>query len=265
MSTIIIVYILTGLVGLCVGSFLNVVIYRLPNNMSLAFPPSHCTECDYKLKWYDNIPVISYILLKGKCRNCKTHISFRYTFVEILNTVLWLLCVMQFGINDRNGIICSAVSAITCSICICIAFIDLENKIIFDRFQIMLAVLGIAFTVADKDTSLLSHLIGAVAGGVIFFAIGFFVSRKVGKEALGGGDIKFAVVSGLFLGWGKLILMMLFSSVSACIVLMALQKKSNNEKDTEYPFGPFLCAGFIVTLLFGTLIINTYFHILGLE
>ncbi len=266
MNIQLIVFLLTGIVGLCVGSFLNVVIYRLPNNMSLAFPPSHCTACDYKLKWYDNIPIVSYILLKGKCRKCKTHISIRYTLVEILNTLLWLLCLLQFGIDGWRSIVCSATTALACSICICVAFIDLEYKIIFDRFQIMLGILAVAFTVADTGTSVLSHIIGAVAGGLAFFIIGYFVSKKVGKEALGGGDIKFAFVSGLFLGWGKLLLMMLISSISACIVLVQIQKNNKeHSKNNEYPFGPFLTAGFIIALIFGTIIINTYFHILGLE
>ena len=94
--TLICVYILSGLLGLCVGSFLNVVIYRLPNNMSLANPGSHCTSCQYSLRWYDNIPVVSYLLLGGKCRKCKSRISPRYMLVELLNSVLWVLSVALF-------------------------------------------------------------------------------------------------------------------------------------------------------------------------
>ena len=86
-------YVLTGLLGLCIGSFLNVVIYRVPLGMSVVYPPSHCPKCDYKLKWYDNIPVLSYCLLGGKCRSCGEHISFRYTVVELANMLLWLASV----------------------------------------------------------------------------------------------------------------------------------------------------------------------------
>ena len=97
-------YVLSGILGLCVGSFLNVVIYRWPNNMSIAKPSSHCPTCKYELRWYDNIPVLSYLMLGGKCRSCKTHISFRYTAVEVANTVLWLLCAFLFW---RHSLRCS--------------------------------------------------------------------------------------------------------------------------------------------------------------
>ena len=93
-------YVMSGVIGLCVGSFLNVVIYRLPRGMNLSYPPSHCTTCNYRLRWYDNIPVLSWLMLKGKCRNCGAPISFRYTAVEIINTLLWILCAIMFWQQD---------------------------------------------------------------------------------------------------------------------------------------------------------------------
>ena len=136
----IVVYVLAGLLGLCVGSFLNVVIYRVPNGMSIATPPSHCPKCGYRLRAVDNIPVLSYVFLGGKCHNCKEHISFRYTAVELLNMALWLLCVLIFW---KKSIVYACMAAAACSVFICIAFIDLEHQLIFDRFIITLFVLGV--------------------------------------------------------------------------------------------------------------------------
>ena len=110
---------MASILGLCVGSFLNVVIYRVPNKMSLAYPPSHCTTCDYTLKWYDNIPVLSYIMLGGRCRSCKTHISFRYTAVEIANMLLWLLSVLLFW---EESIAMAVIAALSSTLFICIFF-----------------------------------------------------------------------------------------------------------------------------------------------
>ena len=115
----VVAYIMASVVGLCVGSFLNVVIYRLPNKMSLAFPPSHCTSCDYTLKWYDNIPVISWLMLGGKCRKCKQPISVRYTVVEAANTAFWLLSVALFW---KESPLYAVVCAVACSLLICVFY-----------------------------------------------------------------------------------------------------------------------------------------------
>ena len=179
-------YVLSGVLGLCVGSFLNVLIYRWPNNMSIAKPNSHCPTCKYELRWYDNIPVLSYLMLGGKCRSCKTHISFRYTAVELANTLLWLLCALLFW---QKSIPLACIYMVVCSIFICIFFIDLEHKIILDRFQIALLVLGIASIFFDKDVAWGSHIIGGLGGFVVFYLIswGFEILRH--KEGLGGGDV----------------------------------------------------------------------------
>ena len=133
---LIVTYILAGLIGLCVGSFLNVVIYRVPNEMSLSKPRSHCPKCDCVLHWYDNIPILSYIMLGGKCRNCKESISIRYTLVEILNMLLWILSVYLFY---EVSIVYCIISMICCSLLICVFFIDLEHMLIFNRFSISIA------------------------------------------------------------------------------------------------------------------------------
>lgn len=245
-------YILSAIVGLCVGSFLNVVIYRLPLGMSLSTPPSHCPKCDYRLRWYDNIPVLSYCVLGGKCRSCKTHISFRYTLVELSNALLWVACVWRF----ESNLLYAAIAAVAVSVSVCVFFIDLEQMLIFDRFQIILGVLGVAAIFLDKNYPWYSHLIGAAVGFLLFFGVAYLVGKLLDREALGGGDVKFAAVTGLFLGWEKLILMMLLSSVIGSVVMLALRKK--NGESREIPFGPFLAGGFTVAMFFGDAILTWY-------
>ena len=161
-------YVIFGLVGLAVGSFLNVVIYRLPNKMSMVSPGSHCTTCDYSLKWYDNIPVVSYLILGGKCRKCKQPISPRYMIVELINALLWVLSVYLFW--EKNPVY-ACISAVVMSTLICVFYIDLEHMLIFNRFVIILAVAGVVAIFFDKYTVWYDHLIGAAVFGGGFLLI----------------------------------------------------------------------------------------------
>ena len=253
-------YVLAGLIGLCVGSFLNVVIYRLPRGMSLSFPPSHCPGCDYRLKWYDNIPVISYLMLGGKCRSCRCHISFRYTAVELLNTVLWLLSVDMFW---KENIPLSCASMIASSVFISVFFIDLENKIIPDRFHIILLAIGIVFIIFDPDYLWYSHLIGGVCGFGVFYLVSIGFERLTGRDGLGGGDVKLAGAVGLLLGWERLLLGLLLSTVPAAVILLVLSRGREGE-EREFPFAPFLVFGFTISMLFGKQIIDGYLSLFGL-
>ncbi len=253
-------YLLSGILGLCVGSFLNVVIYRLPNKMSLAKPASHCPSCKYELRWYDNIPVLSYLMLGGKCRRCKTHISFRYTAVELANALLWLLCAFLFW---SKSIPLACIYMIVFSAFICVFFIDLEHKIIFDRFQIILLVLGVANIFFDKDFDWLSHVIGGVVGSTVFFLVAWGFEKLCKKEGLGGGDVKLAGVAGLLLGWERLLLGLLIATVPATVVLLILSRGREGES-RQFPFAPFLVVGFGVSMLFGTQIIGWYLSLIGL-
>lgn len=253
-------YVLSGVLGLCVGSFLNVVIYRLPNKMSLVKPASHCPSCKYELRWYDNIPVLSYLMLGGKCRKCKTRISFRYTAVELANALLWLLCAFLFW---SKSIPLACIYMIVFSVFICVFFIDLEHKIIFDRFQIILLILGVASIFFDKDFGWLSHVIGGVAGFSVFFLVSWGFEKLCKKEGLGGGDVKLAGVVGLLLGWERLLLGLLIATIPATVVLLILSKGREGES-RQFPFAPFLVVGFGVSMLFGTQIIGWYLSLIGL-
>lgn len=257
---LIVSYVLVGIVGLCVGSFLNVVIYRVPEGMSLAKPNSHCPKCKYELKWYDNIPVLSYVLLGGKCRNCKAHISFRYTAVELSNMLLWLGCAFLFW---KQSIPLACMDMLVLSVFICVFFIDLEHQLIFDRFQLILLALGIASIFFDKSCAWYSHLIGGFAGFGVFYLVAFLFEKITGKEGLGGGDIKLAGVAGLLLGWERLLLSLLVATIPAAIVML-IKKRGSEGEDKAFPFAPFLVVGFTVALLFGTQIIGWYLSLLGL-
>ncbi len=255
------VYILSGVLGLCVGSFLNVVIYRVPNGMNLAKPDSHCTTCDYVLRWYDNIPVLSYVMLGGKCRKCKQKISPRYMLVELANAALWLLSAHLFW---ERSIVYAVLSAIVLSTLVCIFFIDLEHMLIFDRFILILLAAGITAVFFDAHTIWYDHLIGAVAAGGVFLLIYYTAIWVLDKEGLGFGDVKLAFAAGLLLGWQKMLFAMLIASVVGSLVLMILKRVRGDETGKEYPFGPFIAGGMAIALLFGDPIIQWYLSLLGL-
>ena len=255
------VYILSGVLGLCVGSFLNVVIYRVPNGMNLAKPDSHCTTCDYVLRWYDNIPVLSYIMLGGKCRKCKQKISPRYMLVELANAALWLLAAHLFW---ERSIVYAVLSAVVLSTLVCIFFIDLEHMLIFDRFILILLAAGITAIFFDAHTVWYDHLIGALAAGGVFLLIYYTAIWVLDKEGLGFGDVKLSFAAGLLLGWQKMLFAMLIASVVGSLVLMILKRVRGDETGKEYPFGPFIAGGMAIALLFGDPIIQWYLSLLGL-
>ncbi len=270
----IVAYILSGLLGACVGSFLNVVIYRVPLGMSLAKPDSHCPQCKYKLKWVDNIPILSYLFLGGKCRNCKQPISFRYTAVELFNMFAWLASVWLFW---DISIPFMVITALASSLLICVFFIDLEHMLVFDRFVILLSVLGVLSIFFDPYYGWLSHVIGGVAGFAVFYGIHALFYYGFKKDALGGGDIKLSGAVGLLLGWERLLLGILIASLSASVILLIFSRRYASAKfqesegiskevletesestSKEYPFAPFLCTGFWIALMFGATIVSAY-------
>lgn len=254
-----ITYILGGIYGVCVGSFLNVVIYRLPLGMNLAKPRSHCPRCGYTLRAIDNVPVLSYLFLGGRCRKCRAPISPRYVAVELLNMVLWLLAVDLF--YDR-GFVFALVVALSASVMISVFFIDLAHMIIPDSLQLILLGLGVLAVFFDPEYAWYSHLIGMAVGFLFFYGVYALFYYGLGKEALGGGDIKLAAVAGLLLGWERLLLGLILSSVSAALILLIIARRSGAERDREYPFGPFLAVGFLLALYVGAPIINAYLGLL---
>jgi leader peptidase (prepilin peptidase)/N-methyltransferase len=253
--TMLCVYILSGILGLCVGSFLNVVIYRLLNGMNLNKPGSHCTRCNYSLKWYDNIPVLSYCFLGGKCRKCKTPISPRYMIVEIVNAVFWLLAAFLFW--EQSPVYACAVMVV-CSSLICIFFIDLEHMLIYNRFTVLVALGGLVAMFTKPDTLWYEHLIGAAVGGLSFLGLYYGAIAALKREGMGFGDVKYAAAAGLLLGWKNFLFAILVGSVAGAIVIVLANRLTKADKEKEYPFGPFLVAGTLLALFFGDSIISWY-------
>ena len=253
--------ILTIVIGLCVGSFLNVVIYRLPNNMSLASPPSHCPKCNYKLKWYDNIPIFSYLFLKGKCRSCGDKISIRYILIEIINTVLWFACLVAFTDviikTNQNDYILFAVSCLACSTLICIFCCDLEHMEIPDELQIIVLILALISIFSD-NVDAKDKVVGFLIGGGLFASIYYIFLFIKKKEGLGFGDVKLMAVTGLLLGAYNTILTIILSSVFGAIILLILNLSKKEGSNKEYPFAVFIVPACIFALFFGQQIITWY-------
>ncbi|OGF48654.1 MAG: hypothetical protein A2231_01480 [Candidatus Firestonebacteria bacterium RIFOXYA2_FULL_40_8] len=233
--------------GLLVGSFLNVCIYRIPKNISVVYlPKSHCPKCKNEIKWYDNIPVVSFLILGGRCRNCKTKISPRYLTVELLTSALFLLAYLKFGFSPE---LFSA--AILFSFLIVIALIDFKTQYIYDVTVVPLAILGLLFSYFVRGQSPLLSLVGFLTGGAIFLTIAYAGRLLYKFEVMGMGDVKLAAAIGAFLGWQSTIAMVIVTFTLGCIVgLLLLITKKKGGKD-PVPFGPFLVLGTFVMILAG--------------
>jgi leader peptidase (prepilin peptidase) / N-methyltransferase len=242
------------LFGAIVGSFLNVVILRLPDdNGSIVFPPSHCPKCKKPLSWFENIPLISYLFLRGRCRHCHSSISLQYPAVELLTSVLTAALVFRFGLT-----ITAAGFFLFCAALIVIIWIDVRHQIIPDVISLPGIGLGLIFSFFSSFISWQDSLIGLLAGGGIFYTIAliYYILRK--QDGMGGGDIKLLAMIGAFLGWQSLPFVILMSSITGSIVgLMAMipQKKGGN---TRIPFGPFLSCSGLIYLFFRNDILHLF-------
>lgn len=252
---------LTIILGLCVGSFLNVVIYRLPKNMSLIKPDSHCPNCKQKIKWYDNIPLVSYMVLKGKCRQCKCKISPRYFIIEFTNMALWFVALMLntnfiFSNFETNWLM-FVLSCITFSILICIFCCDLDNLEIPDELQICLLIVSV-ISLLNKEIDINSRVFGFLIGGgfLALFSLLFYVLKK--REGIGFGDIKLMAILGLMLGLKSIIVCIALSSIIGAIVLTILTLAKKGEKNKEYPFAVFIAPCAIISIFVGEIIANWY-------
>jgi leader peptidase (prepilin peptidase) / N-methyltransferase len=242
--------VLAALGGLIIGSFLNVVAYRLPRGESLAHPPSHCPSCGEPIKPYDNIPVLSWLLLRGRCRNCKAAISPRYPLVEGLTGVLYAL-VMWARWDDAAGI---ALGIVLVTVLIPIAIIDFEHRIIPNRITGPAAVVAILIGVLfDQDFVVEQLIAGAAAGGF------FLLAAIAYPRGMGMGDVKLAGMMGLYLGRavGLAVLVGLVAGVVVGSVIMARVGVKAGRK-LQVPFGPFLALGGIIAIFAGDAVADSY-------
>ena len=249
MESLILVF--SALFGLIIGSFLNVCIYRIPQNKSIVWPSSFCPKCGKPIKFYDNIPLLSYIILWGKCRQCKAPISCQYPIVEFLTGLLTVLFVWRWGLSAWTAVLLVAVYCL-----IILSVIDLELMIIPDRFSLGLIVLGLVFSWLNPnfDGSGWSHFFlcfGGAAGGffgTLAVALLGYVMFK--KEAMGGGDVKLMGGIGAFVGWQGVITTIVFASVLGLVYSVFLMIFKGKNKSDAIPFGPFLSAGALINLFY---------------
>lgn len=249
------------ILGLLAGSFLNVVIYRLPRKESVIRPPSSCPACGARLAWYDLVPVLSYLVLRGECRRCGGRISFRYPAVEILTAALFVVVYAvlahqlkseAFPAETRFVWVLAKDLFFTAGL-IAAAFIDLEHRIIPNR--LVLALLGGAAVLAPLagDVRLeYAALGGLAAGGALLFL------AAITRGGMGGGDIKFAAVAGLYLGWPMVMLGLFLGAVLGSIVGITLILAGKKTRTDFIPFGPYLATGFLFAMLWGGEIIQSY-------
>jgi leader peptidase (prepilin peptidase)/N-methyltransferase len=261
--------------GLMVGSFLNVVIYRLPKMMeqewhnnclelqgkdlpaqqqfTLSKPRSSCPQCGHKIKASENIPVISYLLLRGRCSACKTQISIRYPLVEILTGALIGLTSWQLGYTAATLFAWVFVFAL-----IALTFIDFDTQLLPDDITLPLLWLGLLFNLNSGFTDLESAVIGAMAGYLVLWSVFWLFKLIRGKEGMGYGDFKLLAAIGAWFGWQMLPAVILLSSTLGAIIGIALIVLTKRSKEVPIPFGPFLAIGGIAALFFGQQLSQIY-------
>jgi leader peptidase (prepilin peptidase)/N-methyltransferase len=235
--------------GLLIGSFLNVCIYRIPKKESIAFPPSHCTSCNTQLKPWDLIPVFSYLVYRGKCRYCKEKISIQYPIIELTNGLIYLFLYQRFGLTIETG-----MYAILASILIVIAVIDFFTQEIPDELNILGLIAGIIFLILNFSLgNLINSGLGLLLGGGLFLLI-----AVVSGGAMGGGDIKLMGVLGFWFGW-KLTLILSFMSfiIGAIASMLLIAVKIKKMKD-YIPFGPFIAIAALIIIFFGSDLLSWY-------
>jgi len=246
-------YIVILVLGLLLGSFFNVCIYRIPQGQSIAFPPSHCTSCGHSLAVKDLFPVVSYISLGGKCRYCKTRISPQYPLVELLTAGIFLIVYSRLGLSWPFAMHC-----ILSSILIISAFIDQKHQIIPDELVIAGTAFGAVFLAAGVSVPWWDGLLGILAGGGIFWLIAVLSEALLKKEGMGGGDIKLMAMIGIFLGWKLTLLAILLSVYAGGFIggmLLLLRIKKRGE---HIAFGPFIAMGTFAAAIYGNQILYWY-------
>ena len=245
-----------GLIGLCFGSFLNVCFLRLPHEQSLLRPPSTCPQCGQRIAWYDNIPVVSWVLLRGQCRSCKAPISIQYPLIELLVAVLWAASALVYGLTLH-----ALAGAVFGTILLGIAVTDARHYIIPDEFTWGGLALGLALSLQGGGPGLLQALLGAAAGFALLYVVAQAGQWVFKEEAMGGGDIKMMAMVGAFqpAGWKGVLLTVFAGALLGTLIFVPLSLK----KKRLVPFGVFLALGAAVTFVFGDAIIAWYLHFLG--
>lgn len=246
--------------GAIIGSFLNVCIYRMPRNQSIVFPASHCPHCKKDLYWYDNIPILSYIVLFGKCNFCRKKISLRYPVVELLTASLITALYLKFGVTAQFFV----YSAFVCGLIVA-TFIDMEFREIPDSVSLGGLVAGLVlaplfpalFDTAIRHVGFIRSLAGALVGGGTIYALGVFGKLLFKKEAMGGGDVKLMAMIGSILGWKFALLSFFIAPLFGAGVGLYMKLRTGDE---TIAYGPFLSLAAVITIFFGETILRFFFY-----
>ncbi len=244
----IIYLVLTIVYGVIIGSFLNVCIYRIPKNESVVVVRSHCMSCGKQIKWYDLVPLISFLLLRGKCRYCKTKLSWQYPAVEALNGILYGIIVLANGFNITSILYCLATSAL-----LALSIIDWRTYEIPVSFNIFIGILGIIRLIVDYH-----HWYNYVIGMVSVSGFLLLILLITKGRGMGGGDVKLMAAAGLLVGWKLIILSLGLGCVLGSVIHITLMKVK--DKDRVLAFGPYLSLGIYISMVYGEQIIRWYLH-----
>jgi len=239
--------------GLIVGSYLNVVVYRLPLGLSTVYPRSRCPGCGSLIRARDNVPVLSFLLLRGRCRTCGTPISWRYPLVEATTGALFVACLLRFGLTLQ------ALTAIVFScLMLVLALIDYDHMILPDRITLPGVAVGIASQLVAPLAGLWPAVIGAALGAGILLAVWGLWLLVRREEGMGLGDVKMLALVGAFLGWPGVLVTLFFGALSGSIVGIALMRRGSVDMRSKLPFGVFLALGGLVALFFGDPLVAWY-------
>lgn len=244
-------YLLVFILGSIIGSFANVCIHRLPSRQSIVFPGSQCPQCQQALRTWHNLPLLSYLLLKGRCAYCQAPISWRYPLVELLCGLLYVLVYHHFGLSIQ-----SVVFALLATSLLIVSFIDLAHKIIPDVITLPGIIAGLLASLLVTPIGLGSAALGVMLGGGLFFLV-----AVLSRGGMGGGDIKLIAMIGAFLGWQAVLLTIFLGALSGAVVglaLILLQKKGRKD---PLPFGPFLALGAVLAMVWGQEVLFWYLYL----
>ena len=242
--------------GAVIGSFLNVCIRRLPAGESIVYPPSHCLGCGAPIHSWDNIPLLSYLLLRGRCRSCGGRISARYPAVEGLTALAFAVLLYRFGLTGSF-----AVGALFVAALIVITFIDIDYQIIPDVITLPGIVVGLLLSVCGLGPSIRDSILGALLGGGLLYAVAVGYHAWTGREGMGGGDVKLLAMIGAFLGWQNVLVTLIIGSFSGTLIGTALILGRGVDARVPIPFGPFLAIGATCAMFCGDLLIDWYLHL----
>lgn len=233
-------------IGLCIGSFLNVCIYRIPEGKSIVSPGSTCMACNQPIRFYDNIPVISYLLLRGRCRNCHAPFSFRYPLIEILSGLFAAGAYLRWGLHPEAFIYYGFIAVL-----LVITFIDIDHYIIPDVISLPGIPAGLLASFFLPEVTFKASLLGVLLGGGMLFAVAWGYERFARKEGMGGGDIKLLGMIGAFVGWKGVLVTLFTASVAGTLIGGAVMLYTRSSLKLKIPFGPFLAIGAMIHIFFG--------------